>query len=262
MTAQNGHYAPINGLNMYYEIHGEGRPLLLLHGNLSAIESSFGKIWPELAQTRQVIAVEQQAHGRTADIDRPLTIQQMANDTLALLDYLGLKQVDIFAYSSGSQVALEMVINRPVVVGKLILMTISYTLDGMQPGLIEGISQIQPEMMAGTPWYEEYKRIAPHPENWGQLVEKIKRMDGDLPEYTDDTIRAIQSPVLMITGDMDVVTLEHVVKMFRLLGGGVMRMDGRLNKSELAVIPGTPHEQLPQRSALLLPMATAFLERE
>src|SRR5690242_5905231 len=113
LTDTHGHYALINGLNMYYEVHGAGKPLLMLHGNLSAIESSFGQIWPELAKTRQIIAVEQQAHGRTADIDRPLTIQRMAKDTLALLDYLGLDTVDIFGYSNGSVIALQIAIDHP-----------------------------------------------------------------------------------------------------------------------------------------------------
>ena len=261
MTDTHGHYAPINGLNMYYEVHGEGKPLLLLHGNLSGIESSFGQIWPELAKTRQIIAVDQQAHGRTADIDRPLTIQQMAKDTLALLDYLGLDTVDIFGYSNGSVIALQIAIDHPERVDKLILMAVSYKLDGLHPGLLEGIQNLKPEYLEGTKWQQDYARIAPHPENWPVLLKKIQQMDGTLPEWTDEDIRAITSPTLIIAGDNDIIRPEHTVEMFKLLGGGVLRMDGSVCPSQLAVLPGTSHEMLVDRGEWVSSMVKAFLDR-
>ncbi len=259
MTDTHVHYAPINGLNMYYEIHGTGEPLLLLHGNLSAIGTSFGKMIPELAKTRQIIAVDQQAHGHTADIDRPLSIGQMVKDTVALLEYLGLNRVDIFGYSNGSVVALQIAIEYPALVRKLIMMAVSYNLDGLQPGLLENIKDIQPEHLAGSKWQEEYARVAPHPENWPVLIEKIKQLDQTLPEWSEETIQGIKSPALIIVGDADIIRPEHAVEMFKLMGGGVMRTDGSLPQSQLAILPGTAHETLPDRPEWVVSMATTFL---
>jgi pimeloyl-ACP methyl ester carboxylesterase len=258
--AVTGGYAPVNGLNMYYEIHGTGRPLVLLHGNLSAIDTSFGKLLPALAKTRQVIAIEQQAHGRTADIDRPLSVAQMAEDTVALLEHLGIEKADFFGYSMGSALALAIAILHPEVVGKLVLAAISYKVDGMYPGLLEGIEQLQPEHLAGTPWQEEYARIAPRPEDWPTLVEKVKQLDGSLKDWSSEDIQAIKAPTLIIIGDSDIVRPEHAVEMFRLLGGGVMGDSVGMPNSQLAILPGTTHVTLVQRADLLLPMIPAFLD--
>jgi pimeloyl-ACP methyl ester carboxylesterase len=253
-------YAPVNGLKMYYEIHGEGQPLVLLHGNLSAIGTSFGALLPALAQTRQVIAVEQQAHGRTADIDRPLSVEQMAEDTAALLRYLGIEQADFFGYSMGSAVALEVALRYPALVRKLVLAAVSYTKAGLHPGLLEGIAQLQPEHLAGTPWQEEYARIAPNPGDWPTLIEKVKALDGRLPEWTAESIRSIQAPTLLIIGDSDIVQPEHIVEMFRLMGGGVPGDSAGLPKSQLAILPGTTHVTLVQRADLLLSIIPPFLD--
>src|SRR5438876_6729505 len=135
----HGQYASVNGLNMYYEVHGAGRPLVLLHGALSAIDTSFGKVLPSLAKSRQVVAIEQQAHGHTADIDRPLTIEQMADDTVALLHQLELDEVDFFGYSMGAGIALQIAVRRPDLVRKLVLASPAYSRDGLHPGLLEVI---------------------------------------------------------------------------------------------------------------------------
>ncbi|HTE68423.1 MAG TPA: alpha/beta hydrolase, partial [Actinomycetes bacterium] len=236
--AQTG-YAPVNGLEMYYEVHGTGRPLVLLHGNLSAINVDFGRILPSFAKSRQVVAVEQQAHGHTADIDRPLSIRLWAEDTVALLRHLGIEQADLFGYSSGSAVAMQIAIEHPELVGKLVLASASYRLDGLHPGLLDGIQQLQPEHLAGTPFQEEYARIAPNPDDWPTLISKIKQMDADLPEWSPEDIQAIKAPTLLIIGDSDIVRPEHAVEMFRLLGGGVVGDIAGLPRSRLAVLPGT-----------------------
>ena len=162
MTESTG-YAPVNGLQMWYERHGEGRPLVLLHGNLSTIGVDFGGIIPSLAKGRQVIGVEQQAHGHTADIDRPLSIQQWADDTAALLGHLGIERADLFGYSSGSTVALQLAIEQPQLVGKLVLASASYRLDGLHPGLMDNIQELKPEHLAGTPFEQDYAKVAPTP---------------------------------------------------------------------------------------------------
>jgi pimeloyl-ACP methyl ester carboxylesterase len=257
--AQTG-YAPVNGLEMYYEVHGTGRPLVLLHGNLSAINVDFGRILPSFAKSRQVVAVEQQAHGHTADIDRPLSIRLWAEDTVALLRHLGIEQADLFGYSSGSAVAIQIAIEHPELVGKLVIASASYRLDGLHPGLLDGIQQLQPEHLAGTPFQEEYARIAPNPDDWPTLISKIKQMDADLPEWSPEDIKAIKAPTLLIIGDSDIVRPEHAVEMFRLLGGGVVGDIAGLPRSRLAVLPGTTHITLVHRGDWLSSMVGEFLD--
>jgi pimeloyl-ACP methyl ester carboxylesterase len=257
--AQTG-YAPVNGLEMYYEVHGTGRPLVLLHGNLSAINVDFGRILPSFAKSRQVVAVEQQAHGHTADIDRPLSIRLWAEDTVALLRHLGIEQADLFGYSSGSAVAMQIAIEHPELVGKQVLASASYRLDGLHPGLLDGIQQLQPEHLAGTPFQEEYARIAPNPDDWPTLISKIKQMDADLPEWSPEDIQAIKAPTLLIIGDSDIVRPEHAVEMFRLLGGGVVGDIAGLPRSRLAVLPGTTHITLVHRGDWLSSMVGEFLD--
>jgi pimeloyl-ACP methyl ester carboxylesterase len=255
-------YAPVNGLEMYYEVHGSGRPLLLLHGNLSTIGVDFGGIIPSLAKQRQVIGVEQQAHGHTADIDRPLRIRLWAEDTFALLRHLGIGQADLFGYSSGSAVAMQLALDHPELVGKLVLASFSYRLDGLHPGLMDNISQLQPEHLAGTPFEQDYARVAPNPGDWPKLIEKIKDQETDLPEWTADQIRGITSPTMLVIGDSDIVQPEHTVEIFRLLGGGVIGDLHGLPRSRLAVLPGTTHVTLVQRADWLASMVGEFLDAE
>ena len=172
-----GGYASVNGLEMYYEIHGTGDPLVLLHGAFSAIGTSFGELLPSLAERRQIIAFEMQAHRRTADIDRPLSIEQMADDTAAALQYLGIEVADIFGYSMGGSVALHLAIHYPEVVRKLVLASVTYNLGGVHPGLMDGLAEMKPEMMFGSPWHEEYTRIAPNPDDFATLFAKKTQMD-------------------------------------------------------------------------------------
>jgi pimeloyl-ACP methyl ester carboxylesterase len=259
-------YAPVNGLQMYYEVHGEardgGRPLVMLHGNLSTIEVDFGGIIPSLARNRRVVAVEQQAHGHTADIDRPLRASHWADDTMALLRYLGIERADLFGYSSGSDVALQIAIHHPELVGKLVLASTSYRLDGLHPGLTDAIEQVKPEHLAGSPFEQSYARVAPNPGDWPKLIEKINEMNADLPEYTADQIRGIAAPTLLVIGDSDIVQPEHIVEMFRLLGGGVIGDLVGLPRSRLAILPGTTHITLVQRTDWLASMVGEFLDAE
>jgi pimeloyl-ACP methyl ester carboxylesterase len=254
-------YAPVNGLNMYYEIHGEGQPLVLLHGAFSAIGTSFENVLPGLAETRQVIGLEMQAHGRTADIDRPLSPVQMADDTVAALEHLGIENADFFGYSMGSDVALHIVVRHPDVVRKLVLASATYTLSGVHPGLMDGLAEMKPEMMFGSPWHEEYMRISPRPEDFAVLFEKKTQMDRELEDFSAEAIRAIKAPTLLIIGDSDLVRPEHAVEMFRLLGGGVFGdTPAGLPASQLAVLPGTSHVTLVDRADMLLAIIVPFLD--
>lgn len=258
-TSRSG-YAPVHGLNIYYELHGTGRPLVLLHGALSGIETSFGKVLPSLARTRQIVAIEQQAHGRTADIDRPLRIAQMAEDTVALLRHLGIGSADFFGYSMGAGVALQIGVKQPGVVRKLVLAAVTYNKDGMHPGLLEGMADLKPEHLAGSPFEEEYARIAPNPENWPMLIDKVKQLDREFDGWTSETIQPIKAPTLLMIGDSDIVRPEHAVEMFRLLGGGVIGDVAGLPASQLAVLPGTTHITLVHRTDWVISMVEEFLD--
>ena len=260
-TAPQTGYAPVNGLQMYYEIHGTGQPLVLLHGAFSAIGTSFGALVPGLAQARQVIAFELQAHGHTADIDRPLSLEQMADDVAAAIRYLGLERADVFGYSMGAGVALHVVMRHPDVVRKLVLASVTYELSGVHPGLMEGLGEMKPEMMVGSPWHAEYMQIAPHPEDFNTLFAKKTQMDRGIKDVPAETIRAIQAPTLLIIGDSDLVRPEHAVEMFRLLGGGVFGdMPPGLPPSQLAILPGASHVTVMQHADLLLSIIPAFLD--
>lgn len=254
-------YVSVNGLNMYYEIHGEGYPLVLLHGAFSGIGTSFGKILPGLAEKRQVIAFELQGHGRTADIDRPLTVEGMADDVAAALSEFGVAQADILGYSNGGSVALHFVTRHPQMVRKLVLMSIGYKLSGVHPGLMEGMGQMKPEMMYGSPFHEEYMRISPRPEDFNRLFEKKTQMDRQLKDFSEQQIRAIKAPALIIIGDSDLIRPEHAVEMFRLFGGGVFGdMPPGLPNSQLAILPGTSHVGVAARADWLVSMIHEFLD--
>ncbi len=258
-AAQTG-YAPVNGLQMYYEIHGTGQPLVLLHGAFSAIGTSFGALVPGLSQSRQVIGFELQAHGHTADIDRPLSLEQMADDVAAAIRHLGRERADVFGYSMGAGVALHVTIRHPDVVRKLILASVTYEMSGIHPGLMDGMGEMKPEMMYGSPWHTEYMQIAPHPEAFNTLFAKKTQMDRGIKDIPAETIRAIKAPTLLIIGDSDLVRPEHAVEMFRLLGGGVFGdTPAGLPSSQLAVLPGTSHVTVVQRIDLLLSIIPAFL---
>ncbi|MFP2903619.1 alpha/beta fold hydrolase [Pyxidicoccus sp. 3LFB2] len=253
-------YAPVNGLQMYYEIHGTGQPLVLLHGALTTVDTSFGKLLPGLAKTRQVIAVEQQAHGHTADIDRPLSYEQMADDTAALLRHLGVQSADIFGYSMGGGVALQLAIRHPDLVRKLVVAAASYNSDGMYPEMLAGIEHLTPEALAGSPFEQDYLRTAPNPAHWSRLVNKVKELDMKPQAWPPETIQAIRAPTLTIIGDSDIIRPEHAVAMFRLRGGGVPGDLTGLPSAQLAVLPGTTHVSLIDRADLLLPIIPAFLD--
>jgi pimeloyl-ACP methyl ester carboxylesterase len=257
-------YAPIGELNLYYEIHGEGRPVVLLHGAYMTA-ATFGPFLPGLAERYQVIVPEMQAHGRTADVDRPITYEQMADDTAALIRHLDITNADLVGYSMGGAIALQVAIRHPELVRKLVMASSGFASDAAHPEALEMFPSISPEMFAGSPIEEEYQRIAPNPDNFPNLVWKLKELDTTEFSWSEDDIRAISAPTQIIVGDSDVVTLEHAVALFRLRGGGVMGDLSGLPDSQLAVLPGTTHYIPPgsgmlDRHEWLLSMIRPFLD--
>lgn len=259
-----GDYAEVNGLRMYYEVHGEGQPLVLLHGAYMTADA-WGPVLPGLAERRRVIVPEMQGHGRTADADRPITYEGMADDTAALLRHLGIEEADVLGYSMGAGVGLQLAIRHPEMVRRMVLASASYTSEGMQPELHEMAPTITPEMFAGSPFETAYKEIAPNPEDFPTLVEKLKLLDTTPFDWGAENVRGIESPTMIVVGDADAVRLEHAVEMFRLLGGGAMGDLAGLSKHHFAVLPGTAHFIPPgsgvlDRAGWLLAMVLPFLD--
>jgi pimeloyl-ACP methyl ester carboxylesterase len=244
-----GRYADVNGLHLYYEIHGSGgTPLVLLHGGGSTIGTSFGRVLPALAKTRQVIAFEQQGHGHTADVDRPFSFEQSADDAAALLRYLKVESADFFGYSNGGSIALQIAIRHPRLVRKLVVASAMFKRDGMYPWFWESMQHASLENMPAE-LKEAYRATAPHPEQLQSFHDKsVKRML-DFKDWRAEDIHAIAAPTMILIGDQDVVRLEHAVEMFRLLP-----------HPRLAVLPGTDHMALVQRAGWLLSMVEPFLD--
>ena len=243
-------YAPVHGLEMYYEIHGEKRgaepPVLLLHGGPTTITTSFGLMLPTLTAKRQIIAVEQQGHGHTADIDRPMSYAQMAEDTAALLKHLGLEGVDVLGFSDGGVVGLGLTMRYPVLVRKLVIAGANYHIDGLYPEIVEFLKKAGPDdfgQLRGA-----YEQVAPDPEHWPTTVAKTMRMAIEFEGWPEDGLRSIQAPVLIVIGDRDVVRPEHAVALFRLLP-----------HASLAILPDTDHVAVVLKPERLLAASLEFL---
>lgn len=255
MTHEAG-YAPVNGLEMYYEIHGAGEPLLVLPGAYMTVEL-MGDLVPALARSCRVIAVEFQGHGHTADIDRPFSYHEFADDIAALVGHLGIEQTDVYGYSLGGGVALQLGLRHPRHVRKLAIASASSSSDGLYPEVVGGIENITPELFDGTPWREAYDRTAPDPSAFPTLVEKLKQLDMTPFDWPIDELAA---PALILIGDSDGTRLEHAVEMFRRLGGGVFGdLAPELPASQLAILPGTTHVGMLERAGWISSMVTTFL---
>ena len=249
-----GGYAHVNGLDFYYEVHGAGEPLVLLHGGLGAIEM-FGGVLPLLAEGRQVIAVDLQAHGRTADIDRPMSYEAMADDVGALIQHLGFGMADVMGYSLGGGVALQTAIRHPGAVRKLVVVSTPFRHDGWYPEVLAGMGQMGPEAaepMKGTPMYELYSSIAPRPEDWPVLLTKLGRLLRQEYDWSEG-VKGVGAPVMIVVGDADSVRTAHAVEFFELLGGGKADAgwDGSgMSNARLAILPATTHHDIFSSPAL------------
>ena len=263
-TAQadpKGARVKVNGMEMYYEVSGEGTPLVVLHGAYMNIVS-MGAIIPKLAEHHKVYALEFQGHGRTTDVDRPITYPNLADDVAAFMDAVGLKQADVFGYSMGAVAGLQLAIRHPEKVGKLVSASGGYAADGWQPEFKAFIPQMNVEMFASMPFEAEYRKLAANPDGFKALAQKLIDLEKQPMAYGDD-VKALKTPVLIITGDADVATLEHSVAMFKLLGGGMMGDMGKpLAASRLAVLPATSHTAVITQVDLLSAFTEQFLKGE
>ena len=246
-TKAKGEYASVNGLKMYYEIHGKGQPLVLLHGSFM-----WGTNYPSLSQGRQVIAIDMQGHGRTADINRPFTFEQMADDTAALLKHLKIEQTDVFGYSMGGTIGLALAIRHPGLVRRLAIYGSVYRPieESYPPDVLKDFRAITPETFAPRELKEPYDKMSPAP-NWRGLVAKIIQMERDFKGFSQEQMKAIQAEVFIGAGDRDDVGLEHVVEMHNLIP-----------KSQLAVFPNSDHLLFFTNPDKLLPQIKEFLNTQ
>ena len=258
-----GSYAEVNGLHLYYEIYGSGEPLILLHGGVGTIEM-FGDVLPSLAQHRQVIAVDLQAHGRTADIDRELRFELMAGDIAALIRHLGFAKADVMGYSLGGGVSLRTAFGYPEVVRKLVLVSPPFKREGWYPEVLAGMEQMGPQIaepMKQTPMYQQYASIAPRPQDWPVLLTKLGELLRQDYNWSKE-VATIKAPTLIVVGDADRVRTAHAVAFFELLGGGKVDAgwDGSgMSAARLAILPGMTHYNIfssPQLAAVV----AAFLD--
>ena len=251
----------VNGMQMYYEVSGAGDPLVVLHGAYMNIPS-MGAIIPLLAKTHRVYAIELQGHGRTTDINRPITYQNLADDVAVFMDAVGLKKADVLGYSMGSITGLQLAIRHPQNVNKLVAATVAYDFEGWQPEFRAAIPQQKVEDFVGMPFAAEYRKPAPNPDGFPALAEKLIVLE-KAPMAWEADVRALKIPVFIIMGNADGATLEHSVAMFRLLGGGVMGDMGKpLPASRLAVLPATSHTAVITQPVLLEAFIEPFLKGE
>jgi pimeloyl-ACP methyl ester carboxylesterase len=252
LAAGNSHYANVNGLRMYYETHGDatpGRPpLVLLHGGSATIDSTFVRLLPLLAANRAVIAIEQQGHGHTADIDRPLGYAQMADDTAALLATLKAGPVDCLGFSDGANVALQLAIRHPDAVRKIVAAGALVRADAMKPESVAFIRAATAETWP-PPVKAAYMRAAPDPQHWAAFIGKVKTLWLEMPDWPEDSLRAIRTPVLLVYGDHDDIRLEHAVQ-----------LQGLIPAAQLAVLPATSHFMLIERADEVSRMTIHFLD--
>ncbi|HZM25820.1 MAG TPA: alpha/beta hydrolase [Gemmatimonadales bacterium] len=254
-----GQRVKVNGMQMYYEVSGNGTPLIVLHGAYMNIPM-MGTIIPTLAKTHKVYALELQGHGRTTDIDRPITYPNLADDVAAFMDAVGLQSADVFGYSMGAAVGLQLAIRHPGKVNKLAAASVAYDVEGWQPEFKAFIPQMKVEMFLEMPFAKDYRKLAANPDGFPELVKKLIALEKE-PMAWAEQVKALKAPVLIITGDADVATLEHSVSLFRMLGGGGMGDMGKpLPASRLAVIPATAHTAVITQPDLLYAFIEPFLK--
>ena len=253
-------YAPVNGLKMYYEIHGDGPPVVLLHGAFMTITSNWDGWIGELSKTRKVIAVEMQGHGRTADIPRDLTSENLADDVAALLNYLKIPRADLIGYSMGGEVAMQCAIRHPDKVRKAVIMSSTFRSDGMVGGAFESISKLTADDFKGSPIETEYKKLSPTPDDFPKFVQHIVATASKSYDFGADKLKATKAPMFFIHGDADGVRLAHVAEMFRLKGGEIHGDMKPRSASRLAILPDTTHVTLMQRIPIIVPMVNDFLD--
>lgn len=253
-------YAPVNGLKMYYEVHGSGDPVVLLHGSFMTITNNWTEWIGELSKTRKVIAIEMQGHGRTAGIQRDFSYENLADDVAALLDYLKIPRADLIGYSMGGGVAMQCAIRHPEKVRKVVSISAVFRHDGWVKEALDAFPQLTSEALKGSPIETEYKKLSPTPSEFPKFVKRVIEMDLKPYDFGADKLKATKAPIFFIHGDADGVRLEHIAEMFRLKGGEIFGDMRPRSESRLAILPNTTHVTLMERMPIIVPMVTDFFD--
>ena len=253
-------YAPVNGLKMYYEVHGSGEPVVLLHGAFMTIPNNWTGWIGELSKTRKVIAVEMQGHGRTADIKRDFSSENLADDVAALLDYLQIPSADLIGYSMGGGVAMQCAIRHPEKVRKVVSISAVFRQDGWVKEALDTFPQLTSERFKGTPIETGYKKLSPTPDEFPNFVKRVVAMAVKPYDFGADKLKATKAPMFFIHGDADGVRLEHISEMFRLKGDEIFGDMRPRSASRLAILPNTTHVTLMERMPVIVPMVNDFFD--
>jgi pimeloyl-ACP methyl ester carboxylesterase len=255
--------AAANGVNYYYEIHGQGEPLLLLHGGLGSIDM-FGPVLPKLAATRQVIAVDLHGHGRTELGERPIDLVDIGNDLGVVLRQLGYAQVDVLGYSFGGGAGLRLAVQHPSLVRRLVVASAPFAQDGFHAEMLPQQAQVgaaMAPMMKDTPMYQSYVQIAPKPDDFPRLLDRMGELMRTPYDWSDD-VKSLTMPVMLVFGDSDMIRPAHIVEFYALLGGGLKDagwMREHMSKNRLAILPDVTHYEL-FMSPQLVPTVLPFLD--
>jgi pimeloyl-ACP methyl ester carboxylesterase len=252
-------YAPVNGLNMYYEIHGTGAPVVLLHGSFMTITNNWQDMIAALSKPRKVIAVEMQGHGRSRDIARDFSYENLADDIAALIDHLELRQADLIGYSMGGGVAMQTAIRHPNKVRRVVSISAVFRHDGWVKEALDAFPHMTAEMLEGSPIETEYKRLSPIPNEFPSFIKRAIAMDLRPYDFGTDKLKATKAPMFFIHGDADGVRLEHIAEMFRLKGDEIFGDMRPRSESRLAILPNTTHVTLMQKVETIAPMINDFL---
>ena len=259
-SAESG-YADVNGLKMYYEVYGSGKPIVLIHGSFMTIPLNWSKIIPLLAKGRKVIVTEMQGHGRTKDISREFSYEGMADDVSGLLKHLKIESADILGYSMGGGVAFQVAIRHPKQVRRLVVLSGTYSHDGWWPDVEAMFSTMNADMLKGSSIEKQYNSLGNDPAQFPEFIKKVISIDLKPYNWSMD-VKNIQVPIFMAIGDADGIQYEHILELFRAKGGGKMGDIHGLPKSRLAIIPGTTHVGMMSRTDWLIPMITDFLDSD
>jgi pimeloyl-ACP methyl ester carboxylesterase len=255
-------YADVNGLKMYYEVYGDGKPIVLLHGSFMNIPMNWAQMIPMLAKDRKVIVAEMQAHGRTKDIAREFSYEGMADDVSGLLTHLKVDSADILGYSMGGGVAFQFAVRHPEKLRRLVILSGTYKHDGWWPDVEASFATFTADMFRGTPIQKQYDSLGNDPAKFPEFIKKVMSIDVKSYDWSDD-VKKIQAPIFMVIGDADGVRYEHALELFRTKGGGKMGDIHGMPKSRLAILPATTHiGMMMQRTAWLVPMITDFLDSD
>ncbi|MCD9616260.1 alpha/beta fold hydrolase [Chryseobacterium gleum] len=253
-------YAPVNGIKVYYEVYGNGKPLVLLHGAFMTIDMNWGELIPELSKTRKVIAVELQGHGHTPFSERKLSHAVLASDVTKIMDYLKIDKADVAGYSFGGEVAYQLAIQSPERLNNLVIISSTYKSSGWLPEVNKAFEGMKPDLFTNSPLHTAYNAVAPDKTKWTKFLEQMMASAGKPFDLGDDNISKIPVPVLIIAGDNDGLDKTELSKTYKLLGGGVSADMGAMPKSQLAIVPGQSHVTVMMQTATILNYLNNFLK--